>query len=102
MAYAYLVPLDPYFPEDGLHATLVRSTPVRVGDRIALSRAEAMPDGGRSVHGTDHDWEVIAIQATERDGRPAPIRGYRGSGIPIMHGLLVVRPVEPRSESDHT
>lgn len=94
MAYAYLVPLDPYFPEDGLHATLVRSTPVRVGDRIAMSCAEAMPDGGRYHHGTDHEWEVVAIQATKRDGRPAAVRGYQGRGEPIMHGLLVVRRVD--------
>jgi hypothetical protein len=90
-AFAYLVPSDPYEPENGMWATLVRRNRIEVGDRIALSRTTTTPDE-ISVDPTDVEWEVVAVVTTENDGRPAPVRGHRGPP-PIWAGRLVVRRV---------
>jgi hypothetical protein len=89
-AFAYLVPSDPDEPENGMWATLVRRERVHVGDRLALSRTTTTPEG-ISVDPTDVEWEVVAVEATENDGRPAAVRGHRGP-TPIWAGRLVLRP----------
>jgi hypothetical protein len=97
IAYAYEL-MNPYHPECGVSGTLVLDQPLRVGER--LTRAFANPEqnavtGEITIRsGPEQDWEVVAIEPTERDGRSAAIRGYRvgKSKLPaIMQGRLILR-----------
>jgi hypothetical protein len=45
----------------------------------------------------EQEWEVVAIEPTQRDGQHASLRGYPLPGkkmpIPIMQGRLTLRPL---------
>lgn len=97
-AYAYHVPLNPYDPHQGEWATLVRRERVRAGDRIDVSVHETLPNSGGSspevvVRASPHEWEVIAVEHADDDGRIGGVRGVRGPN-PIWDGVLVLQQVE--------
>jgi len=91
-AFAYLVPANPHAPHAGMWSTLVRRDRVHVGDRIALSQTDVSSEG-TTIHGSRTDWEVLAIEPTENDGRRAGVRGFRGPN-PVWDGRLVGRPAD--------
>jgi hypothetical protein len=98
-AYAYHVPSNPYDPHEGEWATLIRSERVQVGDRIdvAVQKKVLSSDGSSTevvISGSQHEWEVAAIEAAEDDGRVATVRGWRGSAVPVWDGVLVLRRAE--------
>jgi hypothetical protein len=41
--------------------------------------------------GPERDWEVVAIEPTDRDGEVAAIRAYRGDKPPVIQGRLILR-----------
>jgi hypothetical protein len=84
-AYAYLL-LNPYRPEKGEPSTLVVDKPLAVGERMRRSFI-----GGCLGPGPERDWEVVAIEPTDRDGEVASIRAYRGHKLPVIQGRLVLR-----------
>ena len=91
-SFAYLVPANPHAPNGGPWATLVRRDPVLVGDRVDGVQIDVSADGGVTIYSSGVEWEVLAIEPTEDDGQPAPVRGWRGPN-PIWTGRLVVRAV---------
>lgn len=98
VAYAYAL-VNPYHPERGISGTLVLDQPLRVGQRIRRSFANPSenPDTQEITiaAGPVQDWEVVAIEPTEGDGRSAPLRGYplagKNSPPAIMQGRLILR-----------
>jgi hypothetical protein len=46
-------------------------------------------DGSRGS-GPEREWEVVAIEPTNRDGEVASIRAYRGKP-PVIQGRLILR-----------
>jgi len=100
ISFAYEL-VNPYHPERGLSGTLVLDQPLRVGER--LRRAFTNPQEDPDTHeititsGPEREWEVVAIEPTDRDGRSAALRGYPlpGTNKPpaIMQGRLILRPV---------
>ena len=91
IAYAYEL-LDPFRPVDPVHpdrgaGTVWFDQPLRVGDRMR----RAFMDWPKQ------EWEVVAIEPTQRDGQHASLRGYPLPGkkmpIPIMQGRLTLRPL---------
>jgi hypothetical protein len=91
-AYAYHVPLNPYHPSNGKWGTLVRRSPVAIGDRIDVAVAHVSAVSGVSVSRARHKWKVVTIRSTADDGRSAAVRGWAGPS-PIWSGTVVVRPV---------
>jgi hypothetical protein len=81
----YLLP-NPYRPEKGEPSTLVLDEPLEVGERVTRSFID-----GCMGPGPEHDWEVVAIEPTDRDGEVAAIRAYRGDKPPLIQGRLILR-----------
>lgn len=86
VAYAYVVPVNPA-ARSGPWATRVSETKLQAGDRFRSS--------GRL-------WEVVAVQPTADDGKPAAVRGWpqlssviqhptHKWGNPVWAGKLVLR-----------
>lgn len=71
---------------------------MQVGDRIHVAVHKTVPSSDGSspevvISGSQHEWEVAAIEAAEDDGRRAGVRGWRGAAVPIWDGVLVLRRV---------
>jgi hypothetical protein len=45
---------------------------------------------GTSGPGEEREWEVVAIEPTERDGEVAAIRAYSGEP-PVLQGRLILK-----------
>jgi len=93
LAFAYRVPANPYAPQPGDWATVVRQTRVRVGDVLELSMRETTAGGEIVSDGTNHRWEVIAVEAIDNLGERAVVH-RKGAPKAIWDGALVVRPVK--------
>jgi hypothetical protein len=88
--FAYRVPRNVYAPRAGEWSTLVRPDRIRVGDVLDdLSWAE---ESGELVivRGSLDEWEVIAIEPTGDEGRPAVLHRKLGPEA-IWDGALVLR-----------
>lgn len=88
--FAYRVPLNPYEPRGDEWATLVRADRIRVGDRLDdLSWTEAR---GQllTTRGSPDEWEVIAVEQTEDEGRVAAVH-RKLSPDAVWDGTLVLR-----------
>ena len=59
---------------------------VCVGDRMKLSQTN-VSSGEATIYASPVDWEVMAIEPTEKDGQLAAVHGYRGP-TPIWSGRL--------------
>jgi hypothetical protein len=72
--FTYHVPSNPSHPESAEWATLVRRDRIRVGDipdNLAVSEVSA---DVRTIDGSPDQWEVIAVEPTEDDGRRAVVK----------------------------
>jgi hypothetical protein len=97
VTYAYEL-VNPYHPERGLSGTVWFDEPLRVRQR--LRRGFADPAENADTHeitvsfGPVCDWEVVAIDPTERDGQPALLSGNALPTVktptPIMQGRLTL------------
>lgn len=88
--FAYRVPLNPYAPRADEWATLVRPDRVRVGDLLDDLSWTEESDELRTVSGSSDRWEVIAVEPTGDEGRPARV-GRKLSAEAIWDGTLVLR-----------
>jgi hypothetical protein len=94
-AYAYRVPSNPH---NGEWSTLLRRERVRIGDRVKIPVRETLSASVQScpervVRDSQHQWEVIAVEAADDDGRVGAVRGF-GGPHPVWDGVLVVQQVE--------
>ena len=85
-AYAYVLP-NPYRADAEGTSTLVLDEPLRVDERITGSFLDVTGPG------PEREWEVVAIEHTDRDGEVAPVRGYRGDKPSVLQGRLILRPL---------
>ncbi len=94
--FAYRIPLNPYEPSADEWATLVRPDRIRVGDRLDdLAWADAS-DEPLTTRGSPDEWEVVAVEPTQDDGRPAVVH-RKLSPDAIWDGSLVLRLVRRSS-----
>ena len=88
--FAYRVPLNPYEPRADEWATLIRRDRIHVGDRLDdVSWTEAS-GRLRTVRGSSDQWEVIAVEPTGDEGRPAAVH-RKFSPDAVWDGTLVLR-----------
>jgi hypothetical protein len=88
--FAYRVPLNPYVPRAGEWVTLVRPERVGVGDLLDDLSWTEESEGVQTVSGASGRWEVIAVEPTGEEGRPARV-GRKLSAEASWDGTLVLR-----------
>jgi hypothetical protein len=88
--FAYHVSSDPYHPESAEWATLVRRERVRAGDILSNLAVSRVSGDVRTIDGSPDRWEVIAVEPTEDDGRPAVVKRKLASAA-VWDGKLVLR-----------
>jgi acetoacetate decarboxylase len=77
-----LLPI-PYRTDAEGTSTLVLDEPLEVGQRMTRSFID-----GTGL-GVEREWEVVAIEPTERDGEVAAIRAYSDKP-PVLQGRLIL------------
>ena len=88
--FAYHVPLNPYEPQSGEWGTLVRRGRIRVGERLNDLTVTEVSGELRTIHGSSEQWEVIAVEPAEDDGRQAVVRRKLAPDA-VWDGTLVLR-----------
>jgi hypothetical protein len=90
--FAYHVPANPDHPESAEWATLVRRDRVRVGDRLSNLAVSEVSGDVRTIQGSTDQWEVIAVEPVEDDGRRAVVKRKLAPDA-VWDGKLVLRRV---------
>lgn len=88
--FAYHVPLNPSDPDSGEWGTLVRKDRIQVGDRLNDLAVSEVIGEERVIHGSPDQWEVLAVEPAEDDGRRAVVKRKLAPDA-VWDGKLVLR-----------